>query len=115
MLMVHSSSVGFYLDAHMETMSPEAISCAWLPDSSSNWPETKEKYGDKICIIGHISPIQYLFLGTPEEVREECGKEIQELAQGGGFILAPGWEFPHNASLLNAKAMMEAVELYGRY
>lgn len=115
MLMVHSSSVGFYLDAHMQTMRPEAVSCAWVPDGASSWPETKEKYGDKICIIGHVSPIQYLFLGSPEEVKEECKREIQELAKGGGFILAPGWEFPHNASLLNAKAMVEAVELYGRY
>ena len=115
MLMAHSSSVGFYLDAHMETMHPQAISCAWLPDGAASWPETKQKHGKKTCIIGYISPIQYLFLGSPDEVKKECRKEILELAEGGGFILAPGWEFPYNASLLNAKAMVDAVAFYGRY
>jgi len=31
------------------------------------------------------------------------------------FMLAPGWEFPYDVSLLNAKAMMDAATLYGKY
>ena len=114
-LIAHSSGVDFYLDAHMETMAPDAISCAWLPDGFSDWPEVKQACAGKVCIIGHVHPIDVLYLGRPEEVREECKKQIKELAQGGGFVLAPGWEFPYDASLLNAKAMMDAVMLYGKY
>lgn len=33
----------------------------------------------------------------------------------GGFILAPGCEFPPNGSLLNAMAMVQAAKTYGVY
>jgi uroporphyrinogen decarboxylase len=115
MLIAHSSGVGFYLDAHMETMAPDAISCAWLPDGFSDWPQVKQTCAEKVCIMGHVHPIDCLYLGRPEEVREECKKQIKELAQGGGYVLAPGWEFPYDASLLNAKAMIDAAALYGKY
>ena len=62
-----------------------------------------------------FSPAKYMFLGTPEDVKAECKKQIDALAKGGGYILATGCEFPPNASLLNAIAMMDAAELYGKY
>lgn len=77
--------------------------------------EAKEKYGDKIAMIGYVDPAKYMFLGTPDEAKEECKRQIQELAKGGGYILSTGCEFPTNGSLLNAIAMMEAAELYGKY
>ena len=115
MLIAHSSGVDFYLDAHMETMAPDAISCAWLPDGFSDWPQVKQTCAGKVCIMGHVHPIECIYLGHPDEVRAECEKEIREMARGGGFVLAPGWEFPYNGSLLNAKAMMDAATLYGKY
>ncbi|MCB2185680.1 MAG: uroporphyrinogen decarboxylase family protein [Deltaproteobacteria bacterium] len=115
MVIVHNCGNGIYFDVQIETMQPEGISCAYVPDDCKTWTETKEKWGDKTTIIGYIEPARYLFLGTPDEVKEECKKEINELAKGGGFVLATGCEFPPNGSLLNAIAMMEAGELYGKY
>ena len=114
-LIAHSSGVDFFLDAHMEAMAPDAISCAWVPDGCSDWIDVKQRCAGKVCVIGHVPPIDLLYLGRPDEVREECKKEIREMAQGGGFVLAPGWEFPCNASLLNAKAMMDAAVSHGKY
>jgi uroporphyrinogen decarboxylase len=48
-------------------------------------------------------------------MKQECKKQIEELGKDGGFILATGCEFPPNGSLMNAIAMMEAAELYGKY
>ncbi len=110
----HSSGVGLYFDAHIETMAPEAISCAWVPDGCDSWPDAKEKWRDKVNIVGYVQPIKYLYLGNPDLVRNECRRVLEEMAPGGGFILAPGWEFPANASVLNARAMKEAVESYSR-
>ena len=56
-----------------------------------------------------------MMLHTPEQVKEKCKEQIEVLAPGGGFILSTGCEFPPNGSLLNAIAMMEAAEEYGRY
>jgi uroporphyrinogen decarboxylase len=113
MLIAHSSGVGFYMDAHLEVLNPDAMSAAWVPDGCRDWQEAKTRWGDKVCLIGHVHPIECLYLGTETDVIEECKKEIGELADGGGYILAAGWEFPHNGSLLNARAMVEAAEIYG--
>jgi uroporphyrinogen decarboxylase len=115
MVMVHNCGNGVHFDTQMEAMQPVAISFAYTPDGCTDMVDTKAKWGDKTTLIGYVSPAQYMFLGTPEDVKQECKKQIQELGKGGGFILSTGCEFPPNGSLMNAIAMMEAAELYGRY
>ena len=115
MVIVHNCGNGIYFDVQIEMMDPIAISCAYMPDDCNSWVEAKEKWGDKVTIIGYASPAEYAFLGTPEDMRQECKKEIEELGANGRFILATGCEFPPNGSLMNAFAMMEAAELYGKY
>ncbi len=66
-------------------------------------------------IVGILDPSNVLFMGTPDTVKEAAKEQIQAMAPGGGFLLSSGCEFPPNASLLNAIAMVEAAEEYGRY
>jgi uroporphyrinogen decarboxylase len=54
-----------------------------------------------------------LYRGTPHQVMESCREIIDDLADGGGFVLAPGCEFPPDGNLLNAIAMVKAAQLYG--
>jgi uroporphyrinogen decarboxylase len=96
-------------------MQPLLISVAYPPDDCNDWVEMKQKWGDKVALCGAVHPGQTIFLGTPDDVKEECKQFIQEMAGGGGYVLAPGCEFPPNGSLLNAMAIAEAAELYGRY
>ncbi|MGA2224272.1 MAG: uroporphyrinogen decarboxylase family protein [Syntrophobacteraceae bacterium] len=115
MVMVHNCGNGIYFDVQMEAMNPVAISYAYLPDDCKDDVELKEKWGGKTTLCGTVSPAKYMYLGTPEDVKAECKKQIEALGKGGGYILATGCEFPPNGSLLNAIAMMEAAELYGKY
>ena len=115
MVMVHNCGNGVYFDIQIEAMNPVAISHAYLPDDCQSMAELKEKYGDKTTICGSVDPASYMFLGTPDEAKAECKKQIEAYGKGGGYILATGCEFPPNGSLLNAMAMMEAAKLYGRY
>ncbi len=115
MVMVHNCGNGIYFDAQIEAMEPVCISFAYPADDCADMAELKEKYGKKTCLAGYASPATYAFLGTAEEMKMECKREIEELGKDGGFILATGCEFPPNGSLMNAIAMMEAAELYGKY
>jgi len=115
MVMVHNCGNGIYFDAQIEAMAPVAISFAYPADDTKDMAELKQKYGKKTSLCGYVSPAAYAFLGSPEDMRQECKKQIEELGKDGGFILATGCEFPPNGSLLNAIAMMEAAELYGKY
>jgi uroporphyrinogen decarboxylase len=54
-----------------------------------------------------------LSYGTPYQVMEECRRQIDDLAPGGGYILAPACEFPPNGPLENALAIVKTAELYG--
>jgi len=115
MVVVHNCAAGPYFDAMIETMNPAILSVAHEANDCKDWSEVKKKWGRKVCICGHVNPAHILYLGTQEQVKEECRKEIGELGEGGGFILGAGCEFPPNASLLNAIAMMEGTKIYGRY
>lgn len=114
-VVVHNCGNNVYFDIQVETMAPEAISFAYLPDDCKTPQELKEKWGDKTCLVGYVPPSPTMMLGTPEQVKEVCKEQIQVLAPGGGYILSTGCEFPPNGPLLNAIAMMEAAEEYGRY
>jgi uroporphyrinogen decarboxylase len=115
MVVIHNCGNGPYFDVQIETMKPVLISVAYPPDDCKDWIETKQKWGSKITLCGAVHPGQTIFLGTPQDVKEACKQFIKDMAGGGGFVLAPGCEFPPNGSLLNAFAFAEAVELYGRY
>jgi uroporphyrinogen decarboxylase len=113
--MVHNCGNGIYFDAQIEAMEPIAISFAYESDDCETMADLKEKWGKKTSLCGYVSPATYAFLGSPEEMKMECKKQIEELGKDGGFILSTGCEFPPNGSLMNAIAMMEAAELYGKY
>ena len=114
-IMIHNCGNNPYFDVQIETMKPEAISIAYLPNECPTYADLKKTWGDKVMIVGIIPPSQVLFMGSTSDVKEACKEQIQALAPGGGFLLSSGCEFPPNASLLNAIAMMEAAEEYGRY
>jgi uroporphyrinogen decarboxylase len=114
-VIVHNCGNNVYFDVQIETMKPEGISFAYLPDDCKSAEELKQKWGDKTCLIGYVPPSPDMMLHTPEQIKEKCKEQIQVLAPGGGYILSTGCEFPPNGSLLSAIAMMEAAEEYGQY
>ncbi len=114
MVMVHNCGTGIYFDAQIETMQPTAISFLHVPDDCSSYEDVKGKYGSQITLIGHVPP-PWLLSATPEEVEEECRKEIEMFKAGGGYILATGCEYPANMSFDKAKIMVDAAKRYGKY
>lgn len=112
---VHNCGDGPYFDAMIEQLQPDCISFSRLPDDCRDYPELKEKYGRQVALAGHVDCPNTLMFGTPRDVREECRRQIEGLARGGGFILASGCEVPPNVPLGNLRAMVEAAQTYGTY
>ncbi len=108
---IHNCGHDLYFDAQIRSMEPEVISFAHLPDDCVSERELKEKYGDGLTLIGSI-PTPLLVQGTPREVMEACARQIEVFAKGGGYVLAPGCEYPPNIPLTNAFAMVRAAEKY---
>lgn len=77
--------------------------------------KVKEKYGDKVCIIGNIDLDYTLTLGTPEEVEAEVRDRIEKIGKGGGYIISSANSITDYCKLENVWAMARTVEKYRRY
>ena len=108
---VHNCGHDPYFDTQIRSMDPEVMSFAHLPDDCKDRKELKSKYGDQVTLLGYVAT-PLLVHGTPTEVMDECRRQIDDLAPGGGFILAPGCEYPPGIPLTNAIAMIKAAEKY---
>jgi uroporphyrinogen decarboxylase len=111
MVGVHNCGHNPYADVQLKWMEPEVLSIAHLPDDCRTDHDLKKRYGH-VTIIGHV-PTPLLIHGSPQQVMDECRRQIDILGKGGGYILAPGCEYPPNIPLTNAFAMIEAAKRFG--
>jgi len=77
--------------------------------------ELKARFGDRLCFCGGIDTQQVLPRGTQEEVQEEVQRLIQELAPGGGYLLAAVHAIQPDVPPENVCTMFETALAHGRY
>jgi len=75
----------------------------------------KEKFGDKITLIGNVPASEALCIGSVDFVIEMTKQCIRDAARGGGLILAPGANILATAKVENVRAMIETNKKYGIY
>lgn len=114
MNMIHNCGQNIYFDVQIDAIQPSAISFLYPPDDCATFSECKQKYGDKVTLIGCVPPTNAAF-GTDREWDKLCFEQIDTMAKGGGFVLATGCEYPANADLLRAERMIEIAKSYGAY
>lgn len=114
-VILHNCGNATYFDTMTKWYKPLGISFHYLPDGINSLEELKEKWGKKVVLLGMMDNPNVLYMGDEALVLSESKKQIDALKEGGGFLLCSGCEFPPNASLLNAKAMVDACKMYGTY
>lgn len=114
LVMIHNCGEKIYFDAQIKYMNPSAISFLYPADDCKDFAEVKEKYGDKVTLIGCVTPATAV-IGTDEDWDRECKNNLDDMKKGGGFMLATGCEYPANASFDRAKRMVELAKTYGVY
>jgi methylmalonyl-CoA mutase cobalamin-binding domain/chain len=75
-------------------------------DGTTDIFRAKEILGGHMCISGDV-PASLLSLGTPAEVGQYCRRLIDEVGEGGGFMLTTGCECPMDVRPENLRAMVE--------
>jgi len=114
MVMIHNCGTKIYFKEQIEKINPCAISFLHPPADCKDFAECKEKYGDKITLIGCVTPPNVL-IASDEEWDNECKEQIDIFKKGGGYILATGCEYPSGADFSRAGRMVEIAKTYGRY
>jgi methylmalonyl-CoA mutase cobalamin-binding domain/chain len=80
-------------------------------DGTTDIFKAKEILKGHMCISGDV-PAALLSLGKPEEVEEYCSRLIDEVGDGGGFMLTTGCECPIDVEPENLRAMVETAKSY---
>ncbi|MEM2341453.1 MAG: uroporphyrinogen decarboxylase family protein [Candidatus Bathyarchaeia archaeon] len=77
--------------------------------------KAKRVLGGHTCIMGGVPP-SLLLEATPDKIKEHVRELLSEMKPGGGFIISPGVaDIPKDTPSENLRALIEAVEEYGRY
>ena len=85
--------------------------CVLDLDSMTDIFRAKEILGGHMCISGDV-PAALLSIGKPEEVEAYCKRLIDEVGDGGGFMLTTGCECPVDVKPENLRAMVETGRNY---
>jgi len=83
-------------------------------DAGVNIAEVKEKYGDKICLLGNLDQAR-TFVKEEEDVINEVKDCISKASYGGGHILTTSNNFTPDVKVNNIFAMFKAARKYGKY
>jgi len=75
----------------------------------------KQRYGDKLCLIGNIDIAGPLAFGTPEEVEAEVKEHLDRLAWGGGYVMATSHSVIDDIPPENFLTMIKVTNEYGKY
>lgn len=76
----------------------------------------KREFGDSLAFWGGgVDTQRVLPRGTPEQVREEVKRRIEDLAPGGGFVFNTVHNIQADVPPENILTMWEAVQEFGQY
>lgn len=91
-----------------DSINPVQVSAAGMETD-----KLKSDYGSQICFWGGIDTQEVLCHGSPQEVRREVRKRINDLAPGGGFVLSAVHNIQPDVPPGNVCAMFDAALEFG--
>ena len=77
--------------------------------------EVKEKYGNRVCLLGNIDCADLLCHGTETEVEAAVKDCIRKASRGGGHIICSSNSIHSSVNPKNYLAMIRAAKKYGHY
>jgi uroporphyrinogen decarboxylase len=95
-----------FIEIGVEILNPVQVECDNLADTQ----RLKREFGRDLTFWGAINIQQTLTFGTPQQVRDEVRRRLDDLAPGGGFILTPRWALRPEVPPQNICAVYEAVQ-----
>jgi uroporphyrinogen decarboxylase len=105
-------TIPLLIEAGVDILNPWQVNCAGMDDTA----KFKREYGRDLTIWGGSCDTQHVMpFGTPQEVRDETRRRIEELAPGGGFIFAPIHVIQAGVPVENILAWWQTWQEYCKY
>ena len=80
-----------------------------IEPKAMNIADVKQRYGDKLCLIGNID-VDLLSRGTVNEIRENIYMNIELAGYDGGYCVGSGNSIPEYVKIENYIAMIRTVK-----
>ena len=98
------------VEVGIDILNPVQVSAA-----NMDTRRLKKEFGDVLTFWGGMDTQRVLPRCTPDEVRDEVKRRIDDLAPGGGFVLNTVHNIQADVPPENIMAMWEALQDYGGY
>ena len=85
------------------------------PVAGMDISEVKQKYGDRICLVGNIDCGELLSNGSTEEVEAAVKECILKASFNGGYIISSSNSIHSSVKPENYLAMLRATKKFGKY
>jgi uroporphyrinogen decarboxylase len=99
-----------FIEIGVDVLNPVQVSAKGIDTNL-----LKREFGDRISFWGGIDTSYVLPKGTPEEVKNEVHKRINDLRKGGGFVLAPVHNILDEVPPENIVTMYQIAVESGKY
>lgn len=100
------------IDMGIDILNPVQVGAYGMGDTA----ELKRLYGRDLTFWGGVCDNQRVLpFGTPEQVREETRRRLDDLMPGGGFVAAPIHNIQDGVPPENILAMFETIQEHGVY
>jgi len=83
-----------------------------IEPKAMNISEVKKRVGDKLSLIGHVD-MDLLSRGTPEEVRQQVIKNVEQAGYNGGYCVGSGNSIPEYVKFENYLSMINTAKEIG--
>ena len=100
-----------YIEIGTDILNPVQVECEGMGDTL----RLKREFGKDLTFWGALNNQHVLSFGTPQEVKDDVRRRIEDLAPGGGYVLTPRWAVRPEVTPENLCAIYEAVGEYGYY
>ncbi|MCE5239959.1 hypothetical protein LLH23_15975 [bacterium] len=99
------------IEAGVDILNPVQVNAAEMGDTQ----RLKREFGRDLTFWGGIDTQHVMPHGTPEEVKGEVRRRIEDLAPGGGYVFDTVHNIQADVPGRNVVALAEALEEYGWY
>lgn len=101
-------TIPLLIEAGVDILNPFQVNCRGMDTA-----KFKKEYGRDLTIWGGSCDSQYVLpKGTPQQVRDETRRRIEDLAPGGGFVFAPIHVIQGDVPPQNIMAWLETLDEY---
>ncbi|SMB95239.1 uroporphyrinogen decarboxylase [Thermanaeromonas toyohensis ToBE] len=112
----HSCGAVYELIPDLIEVGIDALNPVQVSAANMDTKKLKKEFGDVLTFWGGgVDTQNVLNHGTPQQVRDEVKRRIDDLAPGGGFIFTPVHNVQPDVPPENYMAMWETWEEYGKY